>query len=310
MRRRWLIVLGMMGCAVAPLTAQRAPMPAEDAARLGAELVAAASCLESLPPRVLRRAVARLQVQPVDARDTAVAFAIGFLAEDLGTALRARLGGSDAMLAPADSFLDWRVLRRAEVGLVITPTAVVWQADATTPPGVVRMLAPLLDSLMLSPPMLAWPEGTTERTARARLRLVVPPFDSLGRPVVTPGLSVAAEGPPVFTLAHPWHTPVMVAAGGLRGIRYPEFANRNGIGGVLDVTLVVDRSGRAMRGTIEDLRRPRFAPGDADLAEAYDRFRQSVVAALERARFVPATIGGCAVPERVPQRFLFGVARD
>ena len=287
-------------------TAQGRAVDPTLAARFTQEMIAAKHCLDTLPPTAMRRAAARLVVRAEATRDTAVAFAIGFLAEDIGAALRTRLAGNDSTLGAADSLLHWLELESVAIGLALGPSGFAWSVDDGTPPGAVRMLTPLLDSLVANPPMIAWPETSRQRAVRARLTFVVPHFDAEGRPVVV-GIGPVDIGPAVFTLMHPWHTPTMVPAGGLAGISYPEFARRNRLTGQLRIGFVVGRDGRAIPGTIRDVQRPTFAAGDDDLAEGYDRFRQTVVAAIERQRFIPTVKGGCAVPSLEAQVFGFGV---
>ncbi len=305
MRGRRLMIAGWSTVVLATTAGAqgRSPDP-QLAAHVAQHMIAARSCLDSLPPSAMRRAAARLVVRAEATRDTAIAFAIGFLAEDLGAALRARLGGTDSTLAAADSLFTWPELEAISIGLVLGPNGFAWSVDAETPPGAVRLLTPLLDSLVRTPPAIAWPEASAQRAVQARLGFAVPHFDAEGRPVG--GSGPVDLGPAVFTLVHPWHTPAMVPPGELQ-IAYPEYARRLGLSGRLRMRFVVGRDGRVVRGTIRDPYRPTFAAGDNDLAEGYERFRQTVVAAIERARFIPATTGGCAIPTVELQDFGFGI---
>lgn len=294
---------------LAPVVGARPVQGQSPSPSFATDSAAAYACLDSLPASTLRRAVARLSLRADSTRDTAVALAVGFLAEELGPVLRARLGGSDSTLAPADSFLTWRDLQQASVTLVLSPTGFVWRADASTPPGVVRLLAPMLDSLMTSPPQVVWPEHVEARAVHVTLTLAVPPFDREGRPVAASpaGPTVAAMGPPVFTLPHPWHAPAMAPPGALASLRYPELVRRAGIEGTLMMEFVIGRDGRVFAPSIRDVQRPRYAPGEAHLTEAYDRFRQVVIPAIAQQRYIPATIGGCTMPMLVRQGFDFGL---
>jgi hypothetical protein len=263
-------------------------------------------CVDSLPPSAMRRAVVRLALAPDSAADTAVVLALAFLREELAATLRARLGGTDSTLGDGDSRLSWRELSASRVQLVISPRGFIWRADAETPRSVVQLLGPMLDSLVTTPPALVWPDEVRATVVRASLELVVPSFDSLGRPLAASGGDGPATlGPAVFTRTHPWHTPAMSLPGNYARLEFPRSARRAIWSAGMLMEWVVGTDGRATPGTIRVVDPPTFGPGDGDVAEGYTRLRQNLIAAIEAARYQPAVVGGCQVAMRVRQHFAF-----
>jgi hypothetical protein len=261
-------------------------------------------CVDSLPVRAMQRAVVRLALAPDSAADTAVVLALAFLREELAASLRARLGGTDSTLGRGDGQLSWRDVANSRVPLVISPRGFIWRADAETPSRVVRLLSPLLDSLITRPPELVWPEQVRATVVRASLELLVPPFDSLGRAIAgTTRGGPATLGPAIFTLEHPWHTPVMTLPGNFARLSVPAFVHEGVLLTPMTMEWVVGPDGRAVPATIRELMPPTFMAAESELAFAYARLRRSVSTSIERGRYVPAMVGGCRVAMTVRQRF-------
>lgn len=77
--------------------------------------------------------------------------------------------------------------------------------------------------------------------------------------------------------------------------RYPVGGQRVGAGDVVDLLFVVGADGRAMPGSIQ------VVGGE------FRQFAETAVSAVERGRFNPARVGGCAIPMQVAQRINYGI---
>jgi TonB family protein len=75
--------------------------------------------------------------------------------------------------------------------------------------------------------------------------------------------------------------------------RYPVGALRAGAEDGVDLLYVVGTDGRVMRGSLQ------IVGGE------FRQFAEAAAAAVERGRFTPARVGGCAVPMEVAQRVKF-----
>jgi hypothetical protein len=111
-------------------------------------------------------------------------------------------------------------------------------------------------------------------------------------------------GIPVFSVLKPWEQQVQ---GERVHVRYPEDMRRAGFMGTILMELVVDTAGHPVPSTVRDLLPPVQPPLNEKERFAYERFVRSIRLALETARYEPAKIGGCALPQMVHQPFGFAL---
>ena len=147
---------------------------------------------------------------------------------------------------------------------------------------------PILDSLAV-----ATARGLVFRPARlagVAVRLLVKVPIDFGR--AAPAVSAADSG--VFSLACVDHAPELLSA---RAIVYPEVMRSNRVSGEAVVEFVVDSGGRPEPRSIRLVRTTHAA------------FASVARAAVGRARFTPARLGGGTVRCRVQLPFVFEIAR-
>jgi outer membrane biosynthesis protein TonB len=87
--------------------------------------------------------------------------------------------------------------------------------------------------------------------------------------------------------------------------RYPAGHEREGVRDAVEVSFIVDTSGRVDKSTITDARPSMVARLTGERARRYKAFYNAVAKALESARYEPARIGSCPIRQRKSQRFEF-----
>ena len=151
---------------------------------------------------------------------------------------------------------------------------------------------------------IGWPPGVDADSLAFDLRYRWPDVDPQG--MMQP-LLVRVAAIPMFSMAMPRSTPVVVRRP--PQITYPAGSQSASVEGTVVLQFIVDSTGRVATKTIED-RWPADRPRPSgQLAEHYRAFLNAVRWGLSAARYQPATLGGCAVPQLVEQPFSFGLMR-
>lgn len=169
----------------------------------------------------------------------------------------------------------------------------------------IRAVAAALRAVHDSGGRVAWPESLTGDSAEFTISLRTPIFDRNGK-VSSPRLD---RPEPLFLVMQPWAELVFAIAGS-GGPGYPRGPKAAGAEAIVNVSFVVDTSGRAEVSTLKDIwpeHQPRHTGKEAQYYEAFiDSIREHL---RTSARFLPARIGGCGVRVWVQQSFEFRLDR-
>lgn len=218
------------------------------------------------------------------------------------------LGGAPRSLPNGEPTLTWRDIGR---GLKLTwhrDGRLTWRVPDDTlkvdvrGDGGARLLARALSAARdASEAPLVWPDDVAADSMQLGIDFLKAWIDS-ARAVHPAQVRKQTPHLPLFIISEPWQTEVTVRR--MSRIPYPdELLGR--VSGQLTLEFVVDTMGRADRTTIHDLwptSQPRLT---GDRARYYDAFLAGARNAVMGARFTPAAIVGCKVPELVQQPFTF-----
>lgn len=279
---------------------------------LGAQERDAASahrCLDALPAGVFTRVPVYLEAKAIDTASRAILPGADSLAARVAALIRLSLSDSITFLPEGEGILHWR-----QVG---APVRVAVHEDGrftwSIPPRRSES-----DTLRTPSRLLLEQALTTLRAAGERVRWpAIGAHDSLTFdlayrwPDVAPDGTVqplvVREAVPVFSMAMPWSQPVVVRSP--PQVHYPMAAQAQSMEGTVILQFVVDSTGRTARETIEE-RWPPDRPRPTGVAGAnYREFLAAAKLGVVAARFDPATVGGCAVPQLVQWPLMFRVKR-
>lgn len=166
-----------------------------------------------------------------------------------------------------------------------------------------ELLAHAVAELQAEGMSLVWPDNSP----RDSLAFLI----EVRRPLVVRGGEIipiqVRRAFPLFSIAEPWiesAVPIQVPRPA-----YPMGNLESAVEANVVVTFVVDKFGRVDMSTVRDkwpANRPRYKGREARF---YREFVASVREALSKARFEPARVGGCAIPQPVIQPFGFRMRR-
>lgn len=211
-----------------------------------------------------------------------------------------------------DGRLLWRISASARRASMVTDSTVgdsvmAGEEARRTGAGTLRPMAELLAhaaaELQAEGVSLAWPDSSS-RDSLAFLVEVRRPLVGRGGEIIPIRVRRAF---PLFSIAEPWienAVPIQMPRPA-----YPMGNLESAVEATVILTFVVDRFGRADMSTVRDewpANRPRYKGREA---RYYREFVASVREALSKARFEPARIGGCAIPQLVTQPFGFRMRR-
>lgn len=241
-------------------------------------------------------------------------------AKSLTAKLREILGAAPNKVPAAEPRITWRDLGGSARATVFRggratladdlggPVSEAWPYDvspedsSSRPPRTnsILLVANAFESLMKDPAyQTSWPQGLSADSVTFRLFFHVAEMDSLG--YIEP--STYRIMFPAFKLLVPTITPVRAKSP--ITLSYPSTAFRNSTEGSATLFFFVDKNGRVRPESIRDgwpATRPK-QPGA--LGKSYDAFVKAGREAVLAAQFIPATIGGCPVPQRVVQPLQF-----
>jgi hypothetical protein len=278
-----------------------------DAGAQGA--AAAPSCLDTLSATAFHRVPVFIEARAADSAARAILPAADTLAIRVALLIQSSLGDSTTALPEGEALLRWR-----DVGGKVRVAAhrdgtLTWMADAplsgddTLHAPMRSLLAQALGAARAAGAHIAWPSDAREDSLSFDLEVRVPDI----RPPGVEQRMMARFAVPVFSMAMPWSTEVVVRHEPT--ITYPEGARSGSVEGTVILEFDVDTAGRAVPSPVTDIwpaSRPRLT-GAA--AARYREFLEAAKRSLGSARFRPATVGGCAVHQRVQWPFEFHLAR-
>lgn len=302
---------GVALVAAAALLPALAPAPAraQGAAGAGDSRAAMEACLDAIPKTALTRVPVYLEAEVSEPAHRVILPGADVLADLVARRVRARLTADAAGLPAGEPVVAWRELDRSVEVTVARDGDFTWRvvpADsllrpASAPSPAAELVASALAAARAEGERLPWPDGAAGNSIEFRLQFTHA-TPRLGGAVEPARLRVAI---PVFSLAVPWVKPVAVTRP--PKIAYPEKLARAGVTGTIILNYVVGADGRVAPGTLSDVwNSPEPYPRGAD-RQAYRDFIATVRRALPAARFEPARMGGCAVPQLVQQPFVFGI---
>lgn len=265
-------------------------------------------CVRALPPEQFRRMTVFLEADVAEGRPRDV-LPVGDLLVQLVTArIRARLDAQPDSVPAGDAMLAWHEVDEWLVVRLRRDGTFTWwprgaDGASRTPTGGAALLARALEEIVAESQQLYWPPGLTGDSAEFELHLHHPYAREDGA-VEPMTLRMAA---PLVTLP----VPPMSAVRPDRAVpaAYPSSAQNGGVEGFVVLQFVVDQNGRVELPTVRDVwpsDRPRLT---GDLLRYYEEFQNATVRGLRRATYVPARVGGCAVPQLVQQAFEFKMSR-
>ena len=291
---RILFGLGLVVC-TGSLRAQNAPVESN-------------ACTAAIPASAYTRVPVYLQAF-ADSSRRAVLPSADFFAQSVAFKVRELLGARGSQLPEADSVLSGSTLW-GEVSITarrngqLSWRAAEWSTGADTVlKSSLAFLQRAIKEASDGGEMVAMPDGFTGDSVTFTLAFITPLVEKGGK--VRP--LKARQAIPVFTISRMWETPVEMTR--RPNIEYPVFARSIGSIGDVRLTYVVDSTGKIKQGSIkeswpEGIERPK-----GQLRNAYDAFLEAVMRDLPRARFKPATLGGCPVNQVVVQDFNFLLER-
>jgi TonB family protein len=294
MTRRFLRVAAGLAALATAAPARAQSVLEIDRVRTRGEIVpagASVGCLERIPDATLVRTNYFLLVEaPPGARSDGAATPFwAAVAGDLAGLVRGSLGSAGDSLPRAEPVLDWRSVSGGVVVTAFRDHRFGWRVER-------GRAATAADSLLVGAlaavgggPLPPWPEGAGDSSS------VMLAFDDLPAWSTAHVLPPGAFALPVFTLGEPPFVPA--AAGGDVSPSYPEHERHRSVEATVKLGFVIDTRGRVDRASVRDV--------EADAGLAHGAFVDASVDAVVRHRFIPATVGGCAVPMWVQQAFEF-----
>lgn len=266
------------------------------------------ACTARIPTSEYTRVPVYLQAF-ADSSRRAVLPSADFFAQSVAFKVRELLGANGSQLPKADSVLSGSTLW-GEVSITVrrngqlTWRAAEWSTGAdTVVKSSLAFLQRAIKEAVDGGEMVSIPDGFTGDSLAFTLAFITPVVEKGGK--VRP--LKARQAIPVFTISRIWETPVEVTK--RPNIEYPAFARSIGSIGDVRLTYVVDSEGKIKPGSIRESWPAGIERPKGQLKNAYDAFLEAVMRDLPRARFKPATLGGCPVNQVVVQDFNFLLER-
>lgn len=266
-------------------------------------------CLDTLSTSAFTRVPVYLEAKALDSTSRAILPGADSLAVRVAALIRLSLSDSTTSLPEGEGVLRWR-----QIGAPLRIAAhrdgrFTWsipprRSDGDTLRAPSRLLLEqALTTIRDAGTRIGWPADLSGDSLM---------FDLVYRwPDVAPDGSLqplsVREAVPVFSMAMPWSKPVVVRY--QQPVTYPYRERLAEVEGTVIVKFVVDTTGRASMNTFEDSWPTGRPKPTGALAEYYRSFLNSVRWSLSAARFEPARLGGCVVPQLVQQEFSFSLTR-
>lgn len=263
------------------------------------------ACVRAIPPDSMQRVVVYLSADADDDATRALLPNVGVLAQTVAERMRTLLGANVEQLPNGEPTAAWW---NAEASIRITAhrdRRLIWSIDsATRPTATLKLLARALRDVQdEGDAVFVWPD-TTRDSLVFHLALHKPSIDRVGHARL---LMPLVNAIPAFSIAEPWEDFAHMTR--RPHVEYPDWVLADHVEGHVIMQFVVDSTGRAEPGTIHDVwpaDRPRLT---GQMGGYYDALVARLRDALPNARFEPARIGGCPVPQMVQMPFDFKIAR-
>lgn len=282
-----------------------APPPA-----VAPRVASAPACVRALPGSAFTRLPVYVYAEVADSADRAARPAVDLVADAVAGRLRTALGGGAGTLPAADSLM-WQMDLAGGLRVTAARDGRVSWRDADAPTGVdssavsERLLDRALRTLADAGELFVPAELFRGDSLVYELRLVHPERDAGGRQVVRRRNPAAA-----FTLSVAPEVQAEARPGEIgRNVRYPAQLQAGGFQGHVVVEFVVDSAGRADPATVRDPNAHVTRTLAPELRQAYRDFFAAGRQAVLKTRFAPATVGGCAVRQRVRQPMTWALAQ-
>jgi hypothetical protein len=270
---------------------------------------AARECLDTISASAFFRVPVYLEAEAIDLATRVVLPGADSLATRVAAMVRSSLSDSITTLPEGEGLLRWRqvgggirtaVHRDGRLTWSIPPQR--WRTDTLRAPSR-QVLVQALTAVRDAGGRIAWPAEVPGDSLTFDLKYRWPDVGPDGklRPLLV------RDAVPVFSMAMPWSKPVVVRSP--PQVHYPMAAQTQSMEGTVVLEFVVDSTGRAVRETIEE-RWPSDRPRLTGVSGAnYREFLTAAKWGVVAARFDPATVGGCAVPQLVQWPFTFRLRR-
>ncbi|HXQ77558.1 MAG TPA: hypothetical protein VN797_05095 [Gemmatimonadaceae bacterium] len=257
------------------------------------------SCLDRIAPSAFTRVAVYAFVHFDDSVSTTLAATADNFLQELVFSAQKLLGMKGHVLPEGEPTVDWRgteaplSLTAYRDGRIVPHNGTLARSSAAA------LMARALDSLSTAG-LLEWADPLRD-SVHIDIDFVRPTLDSAGH-ITKP--KIERTGVLLLSILAPWERPVSLKPG-QRGPSYPDDARRTGYQAEIVLSFIVDSTGRAVESTIEDLwpkDKPKLKGRDL---EAYESFVETTKRRLPELEFVPATIAGCPVKQRVQMPFVF-----
>ena len=266
------------------------------------------ACLDTISADVFVRVPVYLEAKASDTSARALLPAADTLAIRVAAMIRTSLTESTKSLPEGEMLLQWRQVGSAVRIVAHRDGHFTWTSprdgeDSLHGPSrllLVRALTALRDGGT----KVHWPAGTVGDSVSFDLTYRWPDVgvDGTMRPILVRDAAL-----PMFSMAMPRGKEVAVRRP--PRISYPLKSQDAFIEGVVILEFIVDSTGRVKMNTIRDTwpaNRPRLI---GEKAEFYQAFLDAAKWSLSSARYEPATLGGCPVPQLVQLPITFSLER-
>ena len=258
------------------------------------------ACVAKLPASEFVRVPVLVDTNPENMEAIRILPAADLLTQTVAEKIRKTLGSETGTLPSADSAVKWSELGGSVVVVAHRDGTYTWKEDTTALVGFMgtselHRIADALNESSAAGDRIFWPDSVKEDSAAFRLAYA---FPVMGADKKLQPLQVRVANP-AFTIMMPWFKPAQMSHP--PPVHFPTpIPNSSHYGIMLD--FVVDSKGRVVPATIRE-----YVPPGRDStqgnAEYHRAFLKSVVRDFQSARFTPASIGGCAIDQRVRNPF-------
>lgn len=263
---------------------------------ISSQSLSSSACVAKLPASEFARVPVLVDTNPEDTGAVKILPAADLLAQTVAQRIRKTLGSETGALPSADSAVKWSELGGSVVVVAHRDGTYTWKKDTTELIGFMgtselHRIVDALSESMAAGDRIFWPDSMEQDSAAFRLAYA---FPVMGPDKKIQPLQVRVANP-AFTIMMPWFKRAQMSRP--PPVHFPTpLPNGNHYGIMLD--FVVDSKGRVVPATIRE-----YVPPGRDSTQgnaSYHRaFLQSVIRDLPSAQFTPASIGGCAVDQRV-----------
>ena len=249
----------------------------------------------AFPPSVMHVVDVALYAAVQKNADSAIALQALLMAQEVADEFRRNLGAAGVTIPAMDERYSWDAVPTAidvvahRDGSAIVSTNTIGGESAAT-----RSLVAAFDSARAHNfAVMLWSDRTVSDSVVVHLWLQPSYFTR----ATTEEETDHTPSFPVFSLSEPELSPALPEPN-QPPPRYPPSLESRGVSGSVLMQFTVDTSGRMESATLREI-----VPADAlrtyEVHENHEQFAQSVARWLETVRFVPASLGGCRIRQRV-----------